>query len=81
MDCWFFLYRVKFWDDIEEKEKEESGIMFCASGQFTEAMQFVSDYYGNSELEEVYIKALEEGACLTMEKLKALVDEEEAKNA
>lgn len=58
-ELWFYLYAVKYWDDIEEKEDEDCG--FVRAETSYDAVRQVALWYGEDNINDVRVKAIEDG--------------------
>lgn len=58
-EVWYWEYRLKIWDEIDEKEEMRSGIV--AADTITEAMKEIEDYYGDEIMEVQMLKAITDG--------------------
>ena len=52
---YFYKYKVKYFDSIDEKERVEKGIV--SGSAFKEAMDSIIQYYGEDELLDIQIKS------------------------
>ena len=53
---YFYKYKVKYYDSIDEKEKVEKGII--SKSTFKEAMDSIIQYYGEDDLLDIQIKII-----------------------
>jgi hypothetical protein len=53
---YFYKYKVKYFDSIDEKERVEKGIV--SGSAFKEAMDSIVQYYGEEELLDIQIKII-----------------------
>ena len=67
---YFYFYQVKYWDEIDKKEKEDSG--FVPADVFSEAITRVSNYYGEDYIQgiKINIASEENDDLLTLDALK-----------
>ena len=56
---WYWEYRLKIWDEIDNKEEIRSGVV--AADTITEAMKEIEDYYGDEIMEVQMLKAIVDG--------------------
>ena len=84
MDGWFYIYHIKFYDELIGADKEETGILYVPTGYFKDACDTIIEYYGDDNLEGMLVKPLVEGPCLRkdqIEKINWKVDDFNAENA
>lgn len=67
----FFYYKISYFDDDEGVMKEDEGITFTESGKYSDAVVKIADYYGEENLETVYIQYIDvDIPCLTLDSLR-----------
>lgn len=81
MDSWFFVYRVKFYDESIGAEKEEKGIVYVETGCIKDASEKICDYYGDDNIFGLSIRPFVEGPCLKQDQIKNINWEVEDFNA
>lgn len=53
-----FYYRVEFWDEIDQRQREESGLL--AAKSYGEAATRAAEYYGEKNVSSVYVEEWED---------------------
>lgn len=53
---YFYKYKVKFYDDTDQKDSIEYGIVPAPT--FTDAISHLTEYYGEDELLDIKIKII-----------------------
>lgn len=61
---YYYTYRVKFYDSFDEKELEKSGVTYGAT--YSEAVNRIADYYGDDDIIEVTLRAIDANFVLEM---------------
>lgn len=54
-----YVYKIDWWDDYDEKEKHEMGVLFAPT--YYEVMDILGRWYGEPNINKLEIEVLEEG--------------------
>lgn len=54
-----YVYKIDWWDDYDEKEKKEMGLIFAHT--YYEAMDIIGRWYGEEFINKLEIEVIEDG--------------------
>lgn len=54
-----YVYKVDYWDDYDEKEKNEMGLLFAHT--YYEAIDILGSWYGEQWINKLEMEVIEDG--------------------
>lgn len=54
-----YVYKIDWWDDYDEKEKNEMGLLFAQN--YYQAMTILGHWYGEQYINKIEMEVIEDG--------------------
>lgn len=55
---WWYIYKAIFWDELEEFNKCELGMIIADT--YANAMKIIQEWYGEENIDSIQLKAIKE---------------------